>query len=56
MLTTTLDEIRKHGPCEDGWKTLTEALGPEWGADEPIPLRCGKCQKRRERFAKDSRP
>jgi hypothetical protein len=38
MLTTTLSEIRKHRPCESGWKTLTEALGAEWGDKEPIPL------------------
>ena len=38
MLTTTLSEIRKNRPCESGWKTLTEALGAEWGNEEPIPL------------------
>ncbi len=38
MLTTTLNKIRKHHPCEEGWDTLTDALGADWGEDEPIAL------------------
>jgi hypothetical protein len=26
QLTTTLNRIRAHGPCEDGWKKLLAAL------------------------------
>jgi hypothetical protein len=26
-LTTTLEEIRKHNPCESGWKKLCKTLG-----------------------------
>ena len=37
MITTTLNRIRTHGPCTDGWKKLKKSLGPEWGDDDAIP-------------------
>lgn len=27
MITITLNQIRKHGPCEDGWRKLLKHLG-----------------------------
>jgi hypothetical protein len=38
MITTTLSAIRKHGPCEDGWKKLLSRLGKTRADDEPLLL------------------
>jgi hypothetical protein len=38
MLTTTLNEIRSHGPCKDGWEKLLKHLGKTAGDDEALPL------------------
>jgi len=38
MITTTLNEIKKHCPCEDGWKKLLKHLGKTKADDEPLPL------------------
>lgn len=37
-LTTTLNEIRRHGPCDDGWATLLASLDKTKADDEPLPL------------------
>ena len=39
MLTTTLNKIRKHDPCADGWKKLLKYLGKTEADDEPLPFR-----------------
>ena len=36
MLTTTLNRIREHNPCTDGWKKLLKHLGKTEPDDEPI--------------------
>ena len=36
-LTTTLTRIRKHSPCESGWKKLLAHLGKTKADDEPLP-------------------
>jgi hypothetical protein len=38
MITTTLSAIRKHSPCEDGWKKLLSHLGKTRADDEPLLL------------------
>ena len=38
MPTTTLNAIRKHGPCADRWKTLLAHLGKKGADDEPLSL------------------
>lgn len=38
MIYTTLDRIREHRPCEDGWKKLLKHLGKTQADDEPLPL------------------
>ena len=38
MITTTLNRIRKHGPCEPGWKKLLTGLGKTQADDEPLPF------------------
>jgi hypothetical protein len=38
QLTTTLNRIRAHGPCEDGWKKLLAGLGKTRADDEPLPF------------------
>ena len=38
MLTTTLNDIRKHGPCRDGWEKLLAHLGKTQADDEPLPF------------------
>ncbi len=38
MITTTLNRIRKHGPCEDGWRKLLKHLDKTVADDEPLPL------------------
>jgi len=35
---TTLNKIRKHGPCADGWAKLLRRLGKTQPDDEPLPL------------------
>ena len=37
MLTTTLNRIRAHSPCESGWKRLLAHLGKTQADDEPLP-------------------
>ena len=36
-ITTTLNRIRKHGPCNDGWEKLLKGLGKTKADDEPLP-------------------
>ena len=38
MITTTLNRIRKHHPCEEGWKKLLTHLGKTKADDEPLPF------------------
>lgn len=38
MITTTLNEIRKHRPCEDEWEKLLKHLGKTEADDEPLPV------------------
>ena len=38
MPTTTLNAIREHGPCADGWKKLLNHLGKTGADDEPLSL------------------
>ena len=35
-LTTTLNKISSHSPCEDGWKKLLSHLEKKQGDDEPL--------------------
>ena len=35
---TTLNKIREHNPCKDGWETLLKHLGKTKPDDEPLPL------------------
>jgi hypothetical protein len=35
---TTLNKIRKHGPCADGWAKLLRHLGKTQADDEPLAL------------------
>jgi hypothetical protein len=37
QLTTTLNNIRKHSPCQDGWEKLLKHLGKTQADDEPLP-------------------
>ena len=37
-LTTTLDAIRAHRPCESGWRKLLAHLGKTTADDEPVPF------------------
>jgi hypothetical protein len=34
-ITTTLNEIRRHGPLQDGWEKLLTHLGKTKADDEP---------------------
>ena len=36
MITTTLNRIRAHSPCEDGWRKLLAGLGKTAPDDEPL--------------------
>lgn len=36
---TTLNAIRKQGPCEDGWSTLLSFLGKTKADDEPLSVK-----------------
>ena len=38
MICTTLNKIRAHNPCEDGWRKLLAHLGKTKADDEPLPL------------------
>ena len=38
MPTTTLNAIRAHGPCADGWRKLLTHLGKTAADDEPLSL------------------
>ena len=37
-ITTTLNRIRAHGPCEPGWKKLLAGLGKTQADAEPLPF------------------
>ena len=36
MITTTLNRIRAHGPCAEGWQKLLKGLGKTHADDEPL--------------------
>ncbi len=36
MITTTLNRIRAHSPCREGWEKLLEGLGKTSADDEPL--------------------
>ncbi len=36
MITTTLNKIRKHQPCQDGWENLLKSLGKTQADDEVL--------------------
>ena len=36
-LTTTLNRIRAHSPCREGWEKLLKGLGKTAADDEPLP-------------------
>jgi hypothetical protein len=38
MITTTLNKIRKHLPCKEGWEQLLANLAKTKADDEPLPL------------------
>ena len=38
MITTTLNRIRAHGPCVEGWQKLLAGLGKTAPDDEPLPF------------------
>ena len=38
MIYTTLNRIREHGPCSDGWAKLLRHLGKTQADDEPLAL------------------
>ena len=37
-MRTTLNKIRSHNPCQDGWRKLLQHLGKTTADDEPVPL------------------
>lgn len=37
-ISTTLNAIRQHGPCREGWEKLLRHLGKTAPDDEPLPL------------------
>ena len=37
-MKTTLNKIREHSPCENGWKKLLKHLGKTQADDEPLSL------------------
>ena len=37
-MITTLNAIREHGPCEDGWRKLLRHLGKTSPDDEPLSI------------------
>ena len=38
MIYTTLNKIREHNPCADGWAKLLRHLGKTHADDKPLPL------------------
>lgn len=38
VMTTTLNKLRAHSPCESGWKKLLAHLGKTQADDEPLQL------------------
>ncbi len=38
MWATTLNKIRKHDPCSDGWAKLLKHLGKSKADDEPVSI------------------
>jgi len=38
MITTTLNRIRAHSPCREGWEKLLAGLGKTMADDEPLPF------------------
>ena len=38
MITTTLNRIKEHDPCPDGWKKLLKHLGKTKADDEVLPF------------------
>ena len=38
MITTTLNAIRAHEPCESGWKKILKHLGKSKADSDPLPL------------------
>ena len=38
MFYTTLNKIRAHAPCEEGWEKLLKHLGKTKSDDEPLPF------------------
>ena len=38
MITTTLNRIKAHSPCESGWKKLLKHLGKTKADDAPLPF------------------
>ena len=38
MIYTTLNKIREHDPCSDGWKKLLKRLGKTEADDEALSL------------------
>jgi hypothetical protein len=38
VITTTLNRIRTHKPCADGWRKLLAGLGKTEADDEPLPF------------------
>ena len=38
MITTTLNHIRAHSPCTEGWEKLLKHLGKTQADDEPLPF------------------
>ena len=37
-MKTTLNAIRKHSPCADGWEKLLRHLGKTKADDDPLPI------------------
>ena len=37
-MNTTLNAIRDHGPCTNGWRKLLRALGKDSADDEPLSI------------------
>ena len=37
-MKTTLNEIREHSPCEEGWKKLLKSLSKTKADDEPVSI------------------
>ena len=38
MITTTLNRIREHRPCREGWEKLLAGIGKTRADDEPLPF------------------